>query len=197
MISVFEQPGHYGQRITCFDSANLASMADSVTSAVMESVSTTSNAAAARKGRARPFKINKTEPDWSSAKVVSGTIMTHALPPSVEHITRMKPLETTHKPCMVQVADCPFDKGTIRLAYYGRRLFPAKAADEVRERLQCQDEYREFRHDAMGNLVLKECGTPTPMHPYFAATKFEQMLLYILLEVELIDAHQRMLILLN
>lgn len=46
------------------------------------------------------------------------------LPESIEYIRSMEPLYEEVKRTSLQVAPKPFAHGSMRLAYYGRRLFP-------------------------------------------------------------------------
>jgi len=62
-------------------------------------------------------------PSWKMVPVASCTLMRLGLPASVDAILDMAPLDQTVVKSWVQVAPRPFDHGSVRVAFYGRRLF--------------------------------------------------------------------------
>ena len=131
MLQIFA--GHYGRAIQQYDTTNPASIASSVTSSVMDSVSSRSALAGDRRPEEKyklpPF--DKTTPKWMMIPVASCTVLKLSLPASVEAIVAMLPLEQTVVKSFMQVAPRPFDHGSVRLAYYGRQLFLGAADASV------------------------------------------------------------------
>jgi len=131
MLKIFER--HYGRAIQQYDTSNPASIASSVSSGVMDSVSSRSALA----GEARPEEkyrlppLDKSMPKWMMVPVSSCTVMRLELPASVEDIVDMAPLEQSVVKSYLQVAPRPFDHGSVRLAFYGRRLFVADSDGSV------------------------------------------------------------------
>eukprot|EP00041_Stephanoeca_diplocostata_P026006 m.693396 g.693396 ORF g.693396 m.693396 type:complete len:711 (+) comp22872_c0_seq3:173-2305(+) len=125
MIEVFS--GIKGDTVQTFDTADVTNLTASVTASVMESVSTVSDSIATRNGRKLPqrkFTLSRAQPNWRCVKVQEGSLLTYDLKTmSVESIVRMEPLKTSLVKTSIQIARQPFDKGSVRLAYWGRRLF--------------------------------------------------------------------------
>lgn len=71
----------------------------------------------------RPYTLHKAPPDWSDVSIHTCTFLTYDIKDvNVETITRMDPIPTVLSTGSIQVAQHPFDKGSVRLAYWGRRL---------------------------------------------------------------------------
>lgn len=120
MLDIFSR--HLGQKIDVHDVSNPGSMAASVTASIMDSVSRSSSTS----HESRPVRLppmDKHVPKWGMLPVLNATLLTYALPKSMSEITSMDAFDQTVVRGYVQVAPKPFANGTVRLAYYARRLF--------------------------------------------------------------------------
>lgn len=109
----------------------------------------------------------------------------------MEHVTNMKPLVSEFKWRWVQVADKPFDKGSIRLAYYGRRLHPVNDdSDPSADSYRCQGKVMKFKLEE--DTVFKEYLT-LPTRPELDRPRYEgrlcSSLLSILVQALMICCH--------
>jgi len=124
MLTIFEKM--YGRKIQSYDTSNPGTIASSVSRSVMDSVGARS-ALAGEKVTIPP--LDKSLPKWNMIPVVPCTVLKMKLPTSVEMIIDMSPLEQEVSRGWVQVAPRPFDSGSVRLAYYGRRLFVGSTSE--------------------------------------------------------------------
>lgn len=129
MVSVFET--YYGQSIEKMDTTKVSTICSSVTESVMRSVAVTcyavSRAPSTLSGReTRKFTLETKEPNWSELPRLEGTILTFALPESIQDIVSFAKLEDKVKKCCFQIAPKPFAKGSVRLAYYGKLFYSSK-----------------------------------------------------------------------
>ena len=136
MISVFEK--HYGDTIEKMDSTEVSAICDSVTVSVMKSVSISSRAATCinlmeNNAKSRKFVLDVKEPDWSQLPLINGKVLTLNLPKSIEDITSFVKLEDKTKECRMQIAPNPFAKGSVRLAFYGKMIYPSLKSDTSTE----------------------------------------------------------------
>lgn len=135
MVRVFEM--YYGGKIDSLDSSKASLICSSVTASVMSTISATCSTLSAFAGNIsgkmfRSYMLDEEEPsDWSTIPQLQGTIMTFALPRSVEDITSFAKLEEKVKPCFLQIAPDPFAMGSVRLAYYGKLLYTTKENPEM------------------------------------------------------------------
>lgn len=124
MLGIFER--FYGQAIGCYDTKDPGSIAASVSDSIMGSVSARSAMASdtGRSGRPRELpRLDKAPPHWPGVPVQDCTVMSYWLPESVGEIRSMEPLKEEVVKGAVQVAELPFDFGSVRMAYYARRLY--------------------------------------------------------------------------
>jgi hypothetical protein len=125
MISVFEK--YYGQRIEPMDSTKAQTICSSVMESVMRSVSVTHRTdippSLANK-TVRKFTMDEKEPNWLRLPRENGTVLTLELPETIQEITSFMKLQEKIKKLRLQIAPDPFDKGSIRLAYYGKIYYP-------------------------------------------------------------------------
>eukprot|EP00080_Pristionchus_pacificus_P016921 PDM76941.1 efk-1 [Pristionchus pacificus] len=121
MFSKFEEA--YGEPITEFNVKNVKDIAQSVITAVKNSVSASLAVSHRTKGvarRERSFTLEKKEPEWGSHKEIEGKFVSYNFPRSIQDIEdgialeRDKPEETR-----VKVARHPFARGAERIAFYG------------------------------------------------------------------------------
>jgi hypothetical protein len=98
---------------------------------------------------------------------VNASVYKYKLPETVEEIIKRANLESTTLMSTLQVAQSPFDKGGLRLAYYGRRLFLGK--EETSEGAKVM-EVKDVPHgspnsySASEEVVLKEFLTLLTAH---------------------------------
>ena len=133
MLTVFEP--YYGEKIEIFDDSDITKISSSVVSSVMHSVSLTCSRSVSTIGHnadlEERYRIDKSIPEWTEVPVVAGTIVGLDLPSSIEDIVSFRALTQNTATCKVQVSENPFDKGSCRLAFYGRVIFSEKDFDEV------------------------------------------------------------------
>ena len=117
--------------IDVYNTNDVKIIADSVSKSVMASVSRSLSSAkeitdtnnSNDKNRNRSFVIDSIVPDFNKFGTLDGTIMNFELPNTIEEITSFGKLNELFKKCRLQIAENPFDKGNIRLAYYGCILY--------------------------------------------------------------------------
>nr|CAG4640044.1 EOG090X06SH [Daphnia pulex]SVE84888.1 EOG090X06SH [Daphnia pulex] len=125
MISVFEK--YYGQRIEPMDSTKAQTICSSVMESVMRSVSVTHRTdipSSLANKTVRKFTMDEKEPNWLRLPRENGTVLTLELPETIQEITSFMKLQEKIKKLRLQIAPDPFDKGSIRLAYYGKIYYP-------------------------------------------------------------------------
>lgn len=126
MLSIFEKTENYGKKIDVSDTKTPESISRSVMSSVEASVSATSSEVVSKasigRGSKREYVLCPDEPDWSSLPKLSGSIVTYKLP-EVEDIKKFVKLEQTYKGCTLSIANQPFSKGSVRLAFYGKMYY--------------------------------------------------------------------------
>nr|CAG4640024.1 EOG090X06CC [Daphnia pulex]SVE84873.1 EOG090X06CC [Daphnia pulex] len=68
--------------------------------------------------------MDEKEPNWLRLPRENGTVLTLELPETIQEITSFMKLQEKIKKLRLQIAPDPFDKGSIRLAYYGKIYYP-------------------------------------------------------------------------
>lgn len=144
MVKIFEK--YYGAKIDTYNSSDIGSIARSVTASVVSTVSARSagsvSSSILRGKTLRTFSLDKTEPAWESLPVVEAKVLAYDLPTSIDDITDFCKFENVVKKVKLQIAPHPFDKGSVRLAYYGRLLHQEGSRRESEDLVV----FKEFQH---------------------------------------------------
>jgi len=136
MIQKFSE--YYGQPITSmFVGAGVsldATIVETVTLGIKESVSTSMESASRLTSKARSvreYKIVESEPNFDGLEKEHGTLVSHVSLPTIAEIIAGKSLDTEKKEAYFKVAKSPFAKGGERYAFYARQYFEKGETDEI------------------------------------------------------------------
>jgi hypothetical protein len=129
MIEIFTK--HYGSEIKSYDTKNPSNITLSVIDSVSKSVSISNQKIMTSMknsgGKDRTYTIDRNEPDFNELPVYDGMMIVYELPNEVNEIVSFSKFKENSKKCRLQIANNPFDKGGVRLAYHGRAIYYDKS----------------------------------------------------------------------
>lgn len=121
MIEIFQD--ELGSKIETVDSTIASSICSSVIRSVTQTVSATTSASisgARRRGLAvRTFDLVPQKPNTSRLPLRDAIIHKYELPDSIDRIVSYERFTSSTIDAKIKIADNPFAKGSVRLAYYG------------------------------------------------------------------------------
>jgi hypothetical protein len=115
----------------CYNVANVASIAGSVTASALRVVSESAMVRGAKVAPPRRYRLVRERPNIKTLPEVPAFSLSFEMPESASFFKSNKPMALVRKPTSIRIAPHPFASGACRLAYHGSSVFRSKGSQAL------------------------------------------------------------------